>query len=143
MNDSPATCIPEQHLVKELLWALFSTLVAPVSVLLYDYYSRSGDSPTETYSALLRDSGPDACILSLGGLGAAVVDPHFRSLAGEALPAAVFLMFLSLMWIRVACSKKRRLPYTTEVPVTYQYGVWSLTFVTFTILTSYMVALFK
>lgn len=128
--------------IKDLSTTLIATLVAPLVVLLFDYFYRSSNNPGSTWADNLGHCGPDCCILSLGATGAIMIDPHTKAALGEFLGLFFLFFFFTLMFIRVACTKAQSSD-AGEKARTLRYGVWSLLLVSSVVVFSYVIPAIK
>jgi len=124
--------------VGELAVAIFATLLLPLAILTLDYYIRAKVNDAG-FQELVRTCGPDCCILSLGSTGAIFLDPRVSALHGKTLPIVIIVLFVFLIFMRIACINKATKTETTGVPPeNLRYGVFSILAVSFVICIGYL-----
>lgn len=138
--------------LKEMGIALLASLILPIVVLMLDYFIRSKIQGEQSWRELVKFSGPDCCVLSMGATGAIFVDPNVSAIRGLKSPIFAVFLVLFLIAMRVACINKPKIavarngvadiPVTDEdttLPANLKFGVWSLATIAFVVAYGYFV----
>jgi hypothetical protein len=128
--------LPAGDVIGGLVRAALSTLALPLSVLALDYFIRS-KMTGGSYTELVRTSGPDGVVLSLGATGAIFLDPHVAAVAGIKSPLFILGLTIFLVFMRVGCIKSHNAP-ADEKTQTLWYGVSSILTIFFVMAYGYL-----
>jgi hypothetical protein len=132
--------MPAPVTFEEFVIAVCATFFLPLAVLALDYFIRA-TLQSGSWGELIKTSGPDCCVLSLGATGAIFVDPHVSSIRGVNSPLFIIALIIFLIFMRVACIKADKPTSKSKVPSSLRYGVCSILAIFFVVCGSYLVAL--